>query len=737
MRSEEELRLAVQPVAQHHFRAELSETTVLAAWLRSVDVVAGGPAWLEAKKLLKAGYDFPQIARKVAERAGSAPRRASEAAVANSHPAEASHAPRRAAPAEPAHEPADVDTLREQDAIPLGRLAHGTLQLKAKRYSEGDIDGTGTRNLLGRSAYDPVNVLVRETAQNSWDARSPRAEVIEFTMHLRSLSEAARRILTDKVFREVPPDSSMLLRTHLSSPGPLWVLEISDRGTRGLGGPVRNDIAVGHDQRTDFSDFVLSLGAPRDQSMGGGTYGYGKTIAYTSSRASTVLISTRTLHHGVEQRVIASAMGASYETGGYRYTGRHWWGRLTEDERVEPVVGKHAEDLTRELFAKGWGEGQLGTSLLILAPDMDGLEPRAYASALANAALVNLWPKLVPAPGKPVMDIRVRFEDELIEIPDPSEHPVFRHFVTSLQSVRAVQGGAPLTSSVLTQLAPMVDGRGRGLTLGHLAMTSFVKPAGEDSGAFADAVGCHHVCWMRHDAELVVKYEPGPPRGSGEMEWAGVFKPVADFDDAFAHAEPPSHDDWLPNSVPDKDEKSRVKVSLDKMRAQLRDWLTPQVEQVDNKTQGLRSLTALADALAGLVMAAPGNRPTLEPSRRSSDRSGAGSRAPKSNLKVVDERVGPVEDDGTQQMALLVECTGRPVQVEPTVAFHTIVGADSDEEACFVWGWDRADGERVDLDQTPEFLTLLAKFRPGDRLWLRVVAEAGLAVEVKFSESAE
>ena len=36
------------------------------------------------------------------------------------------------------------------------------------------------------------------------------------------------------------------------------------------------------------------------------------------------------------------------------------------------------------------------------------------------------------------------------------------------------------------------------------------------------------------------------------FRWAGVFKPVARIDDWFSLAEPPTHDDWVPQAVPDK-----------------------------------------------------------------------------------------------------------------------------------------------------------------------------------------
>src|SRR5215210_1674912 len=63
----------------------------------------------------------------------------------------------------------------------------------------GAIASEGIRNQLGRPPVDPLTVFVRETAQNSWDARVPGEETV-YRLELTTVAAAHRpsweRLLT-------------------------------------------------------------------------------------------------------------------------------------------------------------------------------------------------------------------------------------------------------------------------------------------------------------------------------------------------------------------------------------------------------------------------------------------------------------------------------------------------------------------------------------------------------------
>lgn len=49
-------------------------------------------------------------------------------------------------------------------------------------HAYGAFAGEGTRRILGKPRLDPLTVLIRETVQNSWDARRHDGEAVEFAV---------------------------------------------------------------------------------------------------------------------------------------------------------------------------------------------------------------------------------------------------------------------------------------------------------------------------------------------------------------------------------------------------------------------------------------------------------------------------------------------------------------------------------------------------------------------------
>ena len=148
---------------------------------------------------------------------------------------------------------------------------------------------------------------------------------------------------------------------------------------------------------TDFIDLVFNIGAPRDVHLGGGTYGFGKTISYVASSVGTILIWSRCEgSSGLEHRLIGSAIGDGFNMDGLRFTGRHWWGNVIASEgRVEPAVGDLAEELGEAVFATRFDRDVTGTSILILDPQLGGDSSEKNVALLAEAVVWNLWPKLL------------------------------------------------------------------------------------------------------------------------------------------------------------------------------------------------------------------------------------------------------------------------------------------------------------------------------------------------------
>lgn len=480
-----------------------------------------------------------------------------------------------------------------------------TFDWYAKPFTPGDMDGGAGLKLLGKPALGHVTTLIRETAQNSWDARKDKRGPIDFDVAVRTLEGEALDTLRKRVFKQRGHGTNLTNVLHRRS---VRALEITDRGTIGLDGPVRVDVPVPQGQPTNFRDLVLSVGATHDKGSTGGTYGFGKAITYMASTSRTIIVYSRCkVGRSYDSRLIASAMGENFDLAGKRYTGRQWWG-VNVNQHIEPVTGRTADKVAASLFSRPFKDSETGTSLLIIEPTVAKTQSEAV-SELADAVLWHLWPKMVPVKdgGQPPMRLRVLHEDDEVALPNPASHPILAGYVKSLQAVRRAQ--SPRKRHEGTQADGVFTTVGEikrfQTTVGHLAIT---KESNSSNATSVEALDysdrAHHVALMRHDTELVVKYLEQSESAVPGVHFCGVFRSDEKVDEAFAEAEPPAHDTWEYKAVADERNKSIVRVALRKLGEVWESRVLPATEdgpneQVDGLGQLARRLNFLVDGLGG------------------------------------------------------------------------------------------------------------------------------------------
>ncbi|MGW4301866.1 hypothetical protein ACWEHT_19130 [Streptomyces sp. NPDC004646] len=407
---------------------------------------------------------------------------------------------------------------------------------------DGASAAEGIRNQLGRPELDLLTILVRESAQNSWDARRTDSDgPVDYRVDLWTVGPAHTAAWRELLLTGAPGADRFPLRETLKH-GSIRVLAVSDRGTRGLGGPTRADDAVGPDR--DFVSFIRNIGEPRDTALGGGTYGFGKGIFYLLSQPGTVLVHSRcrTAQGTYETRLIGCALWKSYvasgDQGRRRYTGRHWWGDASGPV-VEPLVGKTAEAVAQRLGLKAFGPRETGTTVVVVDPNLEGLEAPVATDYLCDTIAWHLWPKMISVAGKPPgMRFTVTCDGVDHPVPDPRHTRPLNLFVEAYERMAGPDG------SSLECHKPKRH-------LGRLGLVKRIMPPLEPTRAsrmlnIEDLI--HHVCLMR-PAELVVTYHPGPKPPSVNQGYAGVFRAAEAMDDVYAKAEPPTHDAWNPHSL--------------------------------------------------------------------------------------------------------------------------------------------------------------------------------------------
>lgn len=585
-----------------------------------------------------------------------------------------------------------------------------TLDRQSELYSHmGNISAEGIQRLLGTPTIDRLQTVIREAVQNSWDAAAPYRKPV-FRVHLRSLTRSEMTVLREVVFADVVEErSDECLAGFLKKSNP-YVLELSDFGTGGLGGPTDASVITEAEDESDFVDFIRNVGSPRDTVYGGGTYGYGKSSLYGLSQCRTIVVDSLTTFDGQEERRLISCRVASSFTvkSGHnkgKYTGRHWWGKSNRTgTRLNPVSGRAARSLAQKLGTAERHKGDLGTSIMILDPIMDE-SPDTVINAIQRTLLWNFWPKLVKYPRKGAsMKFEVWLDGTAKPLPDPEECPPLDLFVAAMKKVKS-GGGVPIECQRPQQF------------LGSFAIEKGPKGRriegfgpGED-GLFPESA--RHVALMR-PAELVVKYLEGnllPPTA----EWGGLFlcADEHEVEQAFAQAEPPAHDDWIPRHMPRGRLKTFVNVALREVSRQMEQAVSaPGI----NAEGGTAELARLSGTMGALLNGALGDRLTVHrPGNK------GGRQRAKRSLRITNlEGWGPAEWDSGEVLAWFRFEVDSPGAREITLSGKAKVFIDGEVSD------ETPDGLRPEIriwaDKDEEFLaegdTLTVNSDNASQLWV-------------------
>ncbi|TCM39647.1 hypothetical protein [Kribbella sp. VKM Ac-2568] len=447
----------------------------------------------------------------------------------------------------------------------------------AARYSEpynptGGLAAEGVLNQLGRPDIEALEVLVREAVQNCWDAKRPDVGKIQVEIGRRILDDQRLAAVRQEFLVDPPP--GLPLAEQLT-PG-MEILYFADFGTDGLGGPTRADRPG---MKRDFVDFVRNIGQPPDKDLGGGSFGYGKAAFYIASRARTIIVDTLCINGDgqLERRLLACALGENFDEDGRPYTGRHWWG-VIEDDVPEPLTGNRANEVAELLGLPDRSDiSELGTTVVVVAPgvapESDDEKDRTL-EFIADAVIWNFWPRIISTSGgvARTMEFRLLENGRPVRLPDPRTHPRLRGFVEAMDRLREdPDGDDELVLDRQIECRRPMRSLGRiVIQKGPVAPLLPVKRA-VPQGARITADSVHHVALMRN-AELVVKYLPGPSPIVGRLGYSGVFRCSVDVDEAFRRAEPPTHDDWIYRSVSREDhQRTFVKVALERIASLCRE----------------------------------------------------------------------------------------------------------------------------------------------------------------------
>lgn len=504
-----------------------------------------------------------------------------------------------------------------------------TIAWKPQRTSpQGDFVAKAFLELLSRGSDDhglsEPELLVRETAQNSWDARRTgrgKRVAMDFTVRTVPVRSSVRDALGDffsgftssRSARQLGISSLDVLGEELGNPD-LSLLYVKDTGTWGLGGPTDASVAVSERGTDRYVKFLLNIGDANTDTAAGGAYGLGRSVFWRMSECSTVIVYSRCeTQRGTESRLIGLSLSENFARGGKNHTGRHWW---TSKDEGQPIVGTAADRWAKKLGFAPFKEAETGTAVLVVAPYApDGA--RDLAGAIARSIEYHLWPKYVEVEGRPkseVMTFTVHHDDEEITIrdrrrlsPTPLRHYIdaFEATLNALDDVdRRNDDGLVKSAPITYPFKKLVHPR----HLGRLVAVEFVDSGqvphhvvNDDEnenleGPIAAAIAelGDSVALMR-SPELIVTYRPVDRPSQPHTKIAGVFKSSKDANEYFRTSETSTHSEW-DHRVAQRD-GIVIKKFHELLLATVRTWFSPSTPDDEQPDRGILATEKIAEAL--------------------------------------------------------------------------------------------------------------------------------------------
>lgn len=553
------------------------------------------------------------------------------------------------------------------------------------RAAEGSTASQGIRRQLGKPRLDPLTVLIRETAQNSCDAVIGDGE-IEFSVHLRRLSGRLLNNWRDLLLPE-PAGSGLGIADVLAS-DPI-ILTISDRGTSGLGGPLRADEIPAPGERSDFVNFVRNVGDQKSGELSGGSYGFGKGILYNISRCHVVVADSVCNFRGQRQRrLIGAALGDSYQNAGRLYTGRHWLALHDSDRVPAPLLDDGAAEVAQSLALPKFAPDATGTTVAIVGADLGTVgdiirDSDVAANYIVSTMLWNLWPRMLrERPNRLVCSVsRDGFR---MEVPNPEDLPLLSPFV---DAYRQVVGDGECDS-------PQRKSHPR--NVGRFSLRHGMAPTWEDEilSAAAPFEGNAHHCARMRQADLVVDYVRGDAPANERLQYGAVFRASAEANEYFAEAEPPTHDEWVLNGLSGT-ARGVVQLAQTFVRDKMKMASAPVAESPAARLSA--PLGHFAASFAGVIVSAAGESATAFDSADESDRTRRRSR--KGSIKFVQKPTLLLEN-GAPVILGEVEISGgaegKVAWIEALLVTDEGVERDRfDGPGPVAIGWTSVDGQRT------------------------------------------
>jgi hypothetical protein len=492
-----------------------------------------------------------------------------------------------------------------------------------KMSPTGTINLEAIQKLFTITELDDISVFVRETAQNSWDARKDKnlKPCIDVEYIVRNVSADLQRNFDKVLFADAGGEIRRKLQRYTCA-GQTYLI-VRDKGTVGLAGPT---LATERGIRNNYVAFLLNIGQEHTDASSGGAFGFGKSVFFRASAPKTILIYTRTRNAAeqLESRFIGVTLHKT--PGDTAHTGRHWWCEpdVADGQAIpRPIVGSQADKFGELLGIKPYTGDETGTSIVVIGPEFENLkrvgqtqpDPKQLAECLAEAANFWYWPRMEGGgalDGK--LQCKVWHENTLIVPFDYSETAPFKAYkdcLAVIQKAVSAAGNPGITNNSFQQFHEIKYQYKR---VGYLCLTKYLRADRQpfksrivdpDTGTvMSHPLGT--ILWKtvneeatnRHAALIrspgqVIQYLRLPECSDNMMEYAAVFflhpegANGGEILQHFTKSEPAAHDRWESNN-----NAGPVANTLNKIKELVRDFARPESQGASSSASGLGNVSS-------------------------------------------------------------------------------------------------------------------------------------------------
>ncbi len=441
----------------------------------------------------------------------------------------------------------------------------------------GGFNFMKTTSLLGVPNLDDYSQFIRETAQNSWDARRDKdsKDDVEYSISIGAFTKEQAKTFSTSIFTGDKKADKLIDQLKLqTAEGKPYVI-VRDVGTVGLAGPTEANVPG--DVR-NFVSFVRNIGQDNHDNNDGGGYGFGKSVFFRFSGAKTLI----TFSHTSDEngKPVSRLMGMTLNRDcfeRYRCTGRHWWGvkpSSDKDDFNQPLTGEQADALAASIGFEKFGKNETGTSVMIIDPvfqstDKEGnsiatAKGRAMiAEALRESLVAWYWPRLMGSGeqnGKLIC--QVRHDGKIIKITDSIEECPFKYYAFAFEQIQQKIADAGYVPDAQTYLKEV---KWKDESYGYLAIfktnkeerPSFVTESLASNHPLAQMLWSsgdvpaisNHVALIRGPGQ-VIRYTEMASCARPSQEYGAVFflHPIGPKASEITHevknSEPAAHDEW-------------------------------------------------------------------------------------------------------------------------------------------------------------------------------------------------